>query len=414
MRFPGAYNEYVLSPYIRVEKVGKEWVGVWGDSQTAFRMTGDAALVIELLSAGERVVPEALLPVAEVLAEHGVLMPLGLQHRHFSRRHVMQIGVAGAVGLTVLSLPTAASAASFTGTLTAAPVVAASPQSVTPPGASRATWRFTNTAGYTFTVNKVLNAYALVVGGGGGGGGGTSGYAGGGGGGGGVNMGANDDSTLLAIQFVPATTYTVAVGTAGTGGSATAAGQGGNSSITGGAGPFALSIIGYGGAPGFGRGVPGSPTDYGSGGGGGYAAGVGNGPTTGSGKYGGTGGQEAIQSSGTARWGGGGGGGASGNATDAVGGVGLVTGGNGGAGLTNGTTAFGFTVANYAGGGGGAGSSGTTGGVAGTGSSGTGGKAANGTAAAANTGGGGGGGGGGGNNRTGGAGGTGFVIVRVQ
>lgn len=413
MRYPGAYNEFVLSPYIRVEKIGKEWVGVWPDSEVAFRMTGKAADVVEMIQTGERVVPESLLPVAEVLAEHGVLMPLGMQHRTFDRRRALQIGVAGAVGLTVLALPTAASAASFSGTLTSSPVVAAASKSVS--GGTKDTWTFTGTS-YTFTVSKVLNAFVLVVGGGGGGGGGTSGGAGGGGGGGGVNLGGDNDTTMTAVQFATGTpAYAIAIGLGGTGGTAggtpLAATVGGNSSITSGPAGFTVNIIGYGGAPGYGRVSPSAPANYGSGGGGGYTAALAaDGPTTGTGEYGGTGGQEAVQSSGTAKWGGGGGGGAGGNATNAVGGTGTAVGGDGGAGYGNATTDYGYSIATVAGGGGG---SGSTGG-AGAGGGGGGGSGANAGNSTALTGGGGGGGGGGGNNRTGSAGAKGFVIIRVQ
>jgi hypothetical protein len=236
---------------------------------------------------------------------------------------------------------------------------------------------------------SVSISYLIAAGGGGGG-------ALGGGGAGGLLTGT---STLTG-----GTTYTVTIGSGGTGGNTANSPlhtNGGNSSIIGGA--VSLTATGGGWGGNFGSPTAQSGNAGGSGGGGG---GTDTGGTAGSGGAG-TSGQGNAGAAGTvintvSTGGGGGGAGAAG----AVGTNG-AHGGQGGIGVQSSITG---SAVYYSGGGSGGGSLSTTGG---SGGGGTGGAASsNGGAGTANTGGGG---GGGGNTSpdTGGNGGSGVVIISV-
>ena len=235
----------------------------------------------------------------------------------------------------------------------------------------------------TLSSSSVSTSF-LVVAGGGGGAAGNSSVGGGGGGAGGLIA----SSATLNVG----TTYTVTVGSGGTGGPtgvnpSTRGGSGGNSVLSG-TGLTTQTAVGGGGGGAYNTLTSGA--SGGSGGGGAYSLSAGGTGTVGQGNDGGTGG------SGNGAAGGGGssavGSNASGNA-----------GGNGGAGTSSSISGSAVT---YAGGGGGGGSS-----TAGTGGSGGGGAGSISGAGTAGTAGLGGGGGGSGGTTTGSAGGSGVVIV---
>jgi len=246
------------------------------------------------------------------------------------------------------------------------------------------------------TINVPTPYYSanyLIVGGGGG----ASGDLGGGGGAGGLIAGS---STLIV-----GTTYSITVGSGGSGGTAarpsTGVSSGGFSSFNG------LTSIGGG----YGTGYPNSNINTtagsgGSGGGGGAAQGTGWSSSGGSG----TSGQGNAGGSGTySPYNGGGGGGAGAVGSN----PGSTGGGNGGAGLASSIT--GSSVYYAGGGGGGSDSSGgaTVQSSGGLGGGGAGGLSGSGIAGTLNTGGGGGGGAYATTPRAGGAGGSGVVILSI-
>jgi len=269
-----------------------------------------------------------------------------------------------------------------------------------------------NTATRQFVISQILvpTMEVLVVGGGGGGGGGNRGnnnYSGNGGGGAGGYRTGN-------ISMSGTRTYTITVGSGGTGspGGNSSSQPGGSSSI---AAPGITTITSAGG--GFG-GRETEPGEAGGSGGGGGAR-NGEGPGQGSGGSGNT--PSVSPSQGNSGGGGandktgGGGGGASQSGT--AGGGSNANGASGGNGTANSITGTSIT---YAGGGGGGihgPSGGNSQGPGGTGGGGTGGRhdgPQNGTAGSANLGGGG---GGSGPNTTGngsgGSGGSGVVILKM-
>ena len=269
------------------------------------------------------------------------------------------------------------------------PFTASGGSSITTSGGYRI-HAFNGTSDFILTGNSTTIEYLIIAGGGGGGGATTSRGGKGGGGAGGYRTsvgtsGANAGSELN-LTLSPQT-YSVVVGSGGTGPTGNSSGsQGTNSSFAG--------IISTGGGFGGSEAAGGAG---GSGGGGGYFNGGAGSGTALQGRNGGSFGGDS----------GGGGGGASG--TGAGGGSPQARGGDGGAGLSNSIT--GTSVTRAGGGGGGGFSSGSNGGSGGGGAGGGGGGGGNGTD---NTGSGGGGAGSshGSGNTKGGNGGSGIVIVR--
>lgn len=259
---------FVVPPGTHLEPVGSEWLVLDADNRAVYRLTGHAAEAITRIAAGEIELPPYLSDAVAVLEDRGLIVDTAFYQGEFTvgRRRIIAAGLAGAVGLTVLGLPRAAAAQS--------------PAFLTTTGSpddylwndGTNTWRVLVYKGNgTFTTTPVTKQLQLmIVGGGGGGGGGnalTGGNevkGGGGGGGGGIDF----------EIFTPSasTTYTVAVGTGGTGGSTTgptAATNGNNSSVTG---TGLTAAIGYGGGRGGGSTAAGATgnggASTGSGGGG--------------------------------------------------------------------------------------------------------------------------------------------------
>jgi hypothetical protein len=276
--------------------------------------------------------------------------------------------------------------------------------------------------GYTWTAPEGVTSIQAAVGGAGGGGGGggqsSDGAGGGGGGGGGFSA-----ATVLTV---PGTTYTFKAGNGGDGGNSASAGQsGGDSVITGSAGPGQSGVIqiggsggsggtSSGGAGGAGGGTGGSTGSAGSAGGGSTRSVTGEGMGGGGGGGGGgedngTGGNAGVSGNPKIPGAGGGNGSGGGWGANSNGGSGATTGGNGQPGSVGNTGAGGgggggavTNTSGKVGGGGGAGwaswswSVTAPAGGGGGGSGGTSGAGNPGTTAGAGGGGGPGGGGGGG------------------
>jgi hypothetical protein len=350
------------------EVVGGELVLLHPDTNRVVRLAGPSGEVARFVAAGQPV-PDHLLPVAWRLVDEGILVdPSGAVR--LGRRRALQFGLA-AIGVSLISLPRAAAAASL---------VTANP----PPDFGEVEignelynfWVFTNPA-TTYTFEPVTGdsrpVDILLVGGGGSGGGGVK-KAGGGGGAGGLKV--------IRCQLTPGTSYSVVVGAKGAQAATGASGnKGGDSSVSYGGSPIpgegsaTATVSGGGFGGGYLGGTASNGGTGGSGGGGSFGGGLGSG-TTGEGNNGGLG----AAGTGNIAAGGGGGGketpGLDGNANaGGSGGVGYsvpaewrydgvarvyAAGGGGGGGSADGAgggSAIGVAAATYIGSGGGGGGS---------------------------------------------------------
>jgi len=188
-----------LKNEVRVEAIGDELIVLDQSGAVVHRVAGDAASALRFVVDGIDVPAELDGPL-ESLIDAGVVERDGL-----SRRRLLLAAGAGAAGITTFALAAPTASASF-----------GCPGTFKP---SSATHKDGGAALVDFTFNTGKGATLLTFegwGGGGGGGGGAKTSNPGGGGGG----GAYAKVTLSSTYFVECTTYTIKIGSDGSGGTA--------------------------------------------------------------------------------------------------------------------------------------------------------------------------------------------------